>query len=259
MDTRRKKRGFTLTEMLVVISIIGIGAAMTLALGAGFVTGNTLAQATRMTQAYLMEARSRAIATRQYTSVVLYRFDNLAVMVDRLWEPVGQALAIPDPCFYFIYHGDDILAAGDWYNRIAPKYDILVLTFEAGGAVIKNFPQAYRERTTRCGAIFINVLNPLEWRAVGGTIASDDGDTIVAKGAWGPYTSKGWCVIGGELVSYQGKKSQGGGYIEFQSIQRNVLGSGDKGPLAGKPVLPAGYCGTLMVIGATGHVVTVCL
>jgi prepilin-type N-terminal cleavage/methylation domain-containing protein len=256
MNTKRK-RGFTLTEMLVVISIIGIGAAMTMALGAGFVSGNTLSQATRLTQAYLMEARGRAIASRLNTSVIIYRDDNLAVMTDHNWMPVGQALVIPEPCYYYIYSGDDYMAPGWDINKIAPKYFIMTITFEAGGKAIKNFPAAYWNRQTRCGAIFIQIRNPLQREGTGGSIQSDEGDSLMASGWTGWFAAKGYCVIGGELVGYQTLTSVGAGILQINSVQRNLFGSGNEDKLKGKPILPAGLCGTLMVICATGHCVTV--
>ncbi|MEW6358285.1 MAG: prepilin-type N-terminal cleavage/methylation domain-containing protein [Planctomycetota bacterium] len=255
------RSGFTLPEMLVVISIIGIGAAMTFSLGSGFVKGNKVSQATRLIHAALLEARSRAIATRTNISMVLYRLDNLAVMTDHRWVPIGQPVILPDPCYFYIYEGKDFIAPGWSINKIAPRHYIMTITFEPTGAAVKNLPNAYWNRETRSGAIFVNVIDPtlVRFGSRGGVVESLDGDTMDLSGSRWEFPDRGYCMIGSELVSYNKVGFTASQRAKLIGIQRGMFGSGSGVKLEGQRVYVSGFCGSVMIVAATGHVVTVIL
>ncbi|MEW6359444.1 MAG: prepilin-type N-terminal cleavage/methylation domain-containing protein [Planctomycetota bacterium] len=257
----KRQKGFTLTEMLVVISIIGIGAAMTFSLGSGFVKGNKVSQATRLTHAALLEARSRAIATRTNTSMVLYRLDNLAVMTDHRWVPIGQPVVLPDPCYFYITDGNDYMAPGWSINKIAPQHYIMAITFESTGAAIKNLPNAYWNRATRSGAIFVNIIDPtlVRFGARGGQVTSIEGDSINLNGSRWEFPDRGYVMIGSELVSYNSVGFTIDQKAKLIGVQRSMFGSGSGATLEGKSVYVSGFCGSIMIVASTGHVVTVLL
>lgn len=66
-------------------------------------------------------------------------------------------------------------------------------------------------------------------------------------------------MIGSELVSYNKVKFSPSRTGLLTGVQRRLFGTGTKGSLKGKRVYPAGFCGNIMVVCATGHVVTVLL
>lgn len=258
---RRERAGFTLTEMLVVISIIGIAASMSIALAAGFLRGNKVALATRMVQAGLMEARSRAIASKLNTSMVLYRLDSMAVLTNEKWEPIGQPIVIPDPCYFMMYEGQDYLPAGWYWNRIAPLYDIMTITFESTGTAVKNLPAAQdTSRVCRVGAIFVTIVDPSSlWYNRGGSVTADSGNELELSGGYWTFSPNGYVMVGSEFVSYNTLGSTPAGYAKLSGLQRNLFGSGTSGSLVGKSVYLTGFCGNIMVIGSTGQVITVLL
>jgi general secretion pathway protein H len=86
---RGSARGVTLLEMLVVLSIMAVVAAIVVPVFTGGVSGSELKGATREVAAGLRLARSEALATRMETRVML-DLENRSFQVER--DPRTHAL-----------------------------------------------------------------------------------------------------------------------------------------------------------------------
>jgi len=86
---RGNARGVTLLEMLVVLSIMAVIAAIVVPVFTGGVSGSELKGATREVAAGLRLARSEALATRKETRVML-DLENRSFQVER--DPRTHAL-----------------------------------------------------------------------------------------------------------------------------------------------------------------------
>ncbi len=78
------RRAFTLVELLVVVGVISVLAAITLPSIRTMLHGQKVNQAARMVQAHIESTRLRAMATGKYTAVVFERQANSPDAVVRL-------------------------------------------------------------------------------------------------------------------------------------------------------------------------------
>ena len=99
------RQAFTLVELLIVIAIITILAAVTLPTVKTLLHGQKVTQAARMVQAHIESARARAIASGSYVAVILER--SLSTGTE-----YNTALALSIGNTFPPYEGDTLGATG---------------------------------------------------------------------------------------------------------------------------------------------------
>ncbi len=115
------RRGFTLVELLIVMAVMLVLAAVTLPSIKSLLSGQKISQATRVVQAHIDAAKGRAIASGSYVAVIFERQANQPQTVTRL--SVGQVFPP--------YRGDVVGAYGTLdnlkgWNPATKKFDTTI-------------------------------------------------------------------------------------------------------------------------------------
>ena len=89
-------RGFTLAEMLTVLSIIILLSVMAIVATSPMIGRNKIRYATRQVHAAVLQARNYAIATNSTASIVFYVRDRFCVVTNSVFEPVDAPVVLPE-------------------------------------------------------------------------------------------------------------------------------------------------------------------
>ncbi len=110
------RSAFTLVELLIVIAIISILAAVTLPTVKTLLHGQKVTQAARMVQAHIESARARAIASGSFVAVILERSLSTGTTLPAEYN---MALALSIGNTFPPYEGDTLGATGTLADTFA--------------------------------------------------------------------------------------------------------------------------------------------
>jgi len=245
---------------MVTISVITVAATLSVVATASFIQGSKLSQSVRITQAALLAARSRAIATRTLSTIVFYHHDSLAVPTNEFYEPAGDPIRLPDPIRFVSTRFT--MSPTSSYNVVAPGYYIKTVTFFPDGSAAENLSYWVGHRYYKAGgAIVIAVVDgskvPWGWYTghVGYVVSwSKNSISVTASTGWWPG-GRGYAVIGNELVAFAGIKAHSGYRAQFTGVTRGVGGTATQKDIMSQPVYCLGLSGVIVILGPTGQVI----
>jgi prepilin-type N-terminal cleavage/methylation domain-containing protein len=220
----RCPRGFTLAEMLTVLSIIVILSLIAITSTSPFIARSRVRYAARQAHAAILQARHYAIATNSTASVVIYSGERFCVVTNAQFEPIDAPVVLPVGIAFrpAVMHLSNLLKWTDtaelnWAQILgdgpaayaagyrttgAPssqaKRPVCVVTFQRDGTVRYVTPSAASAKTG--GSIVICVGGYEVGRTQNDL--SPDADTIVVTGS-AAFESRGVVCVNNEIVAYQ--------------------------------------------------------
>lgn len=165
---RRKAAAFTLTEMMVVVGIIGLVAAMTIPMMIPFMRGRKLDQTAEAVKTACLLARSKAIQQRRMISVTLLEAERMVIIND--YERFRQTIPIRERGFADDSVSTDTLLRDTYTANLSGYYVTLI-----GGP---GFGQQRRIDSTN--GLTLTVDQP--WTQVGAWTAPEAGDEYLIGG-----------------------------------------------------------------------------